>query len=746
MKKKIITVFVFCAAYFAAHAQENDSTRFFELDEIHVIATRAESKTPVTHSAITKNQIASSNYGQDVPFILTLLPSTVATSDAGAGIGYTGVRIRGVDPTRINITANGVPLNDAESHSVYWVNIPDFVSSVADIQVQRGVGSSTNGAGAFGASINMRTERINYQPYSDISLAAGSYNTHREILKLGTGLLNDKFAFDARLSNINSDGYIDRASSKLRSYFAQGAYYGNSAVVKFITFGGKEETYHAWNGIDAEQMQKNRRYNSCGEIQDANGNVTGFYENQIDNYFQQNYQLLYNQTINDKWNFNITFHYTSGDGYYEEYKNARTLVEYGLQPFMADGVNIKKSNLVRQKHMINDFFGNIFSVNYKTQKLSVSLGGGINRYVGDHWGNVVWVKNYVGNLDTNHEYYRNYTGKTDANIFGKTNFEIIENLNIYTDLQYRVISHKINGKNDSWDWINVTMQVLKVDNTYRFFNPKFGLHYKINAENSVYASFAVGNKEPTRNNFTDAKFNTVPKSERLYDYEAGYSFAGKYIDFNATLYYMNYKNQLVLTGETNDIGEALTDNVAKSYRAGVELSAVVKFADWLNWNVNATFSKNKIKNYTEYLDDYDENWNALYTQTPNYVGTATIAYSPSVIAGSLVSAKFGNFTAALHSVYVGKQYVTNSAQNDLTLAAYFLNNLRLNYLMRTKSAGTFDFGIVINNIFNKKYSSNGWGSSAYVKDTSNNIVYRSNYMGYYPQATCNFMINAKVMF
>ncbi|MDR3286087.1 MAG: TonB-dependent receptor [Prevotellaceae bacterium] len=746
MKKNVITLFVFCAAFTAALSQENDSVRIVELDEIHVIATRAESKTPVTHSVLTKSLIKSSNYGQDVPFLLTLMPSTVATSDAGAGIGYTGVRIRGVDPTRINVTTNGVPLNDAESHSLYWVNMPDFVSSVADIQVQRGVGSSTNGAGAFGASINMRTEAIDYEPYGNVSLSAGSYNTHREIVKMGTGILKNHFALSARLSNINSDGYIDRASSRLRSYFAQGAYYGNRAVVKFITFGGKEKTYHAWDGTDAEQMAKNRRYNPCGEIHDDNGNVTGFYENQTDNYLQHNYQLLYNQIVNDKWNFNATLHYTRGDGYYEEYKNARTLVEYGLQPFVNDGVTIKKSNIVRQKQMDNDFFGGIFSLNYKTQKLSASLGGGINRYVGDHWGNVIWVKNYIGNLDANHEYYRNYTGKTDANIFAKANYEIAKNLNVYADLQYRHISHKINGENDSWDWINGKMQDLTVDNTYSFFNPKFGLHYQISSTSNAYVSFAVANKEPTRNNFTDAKFDATPKSEQLYDYESGYNFRNNIFNFDATLYYMNYKNQLVLTGETNDIGEPLTDNVAKSYRAGIELAVGIKFTDWLTWNVNATFSKNKIKNYTEYLDDYDEDWNSLYTQTANYTGTTTIAYSPSVIAGSLLSAKFGNFIAALHSVYVSKQYVTNSEQNDLCLDAYFLNNIRVDYSLKTKSLGTFNLGIAVNNIFGKKYSSNGWGSSAYIKDAAENVLYRSNYMGYYPQATCNFMINLSATF
>jgi iron complex outermembrane receptor protein len=746
MKKIVITMFVFCSSLAWAYSQENDTTRIIELDEIQVIATRAENRTPVTHSLVTKSRIESSNYGQDVPFILMLMPSTVATSDAGAGIGATGIRIRGVDPTRINVTANSIPMNDAESHSVFWVNIPDFVSSLADMQIQRGVGSSTNGAGAFGASINMQTESLSYEPYGKVLLSAGSYSTHREIVKLETGLLKNHFAFGARLSNINSDGYIDRASSKLRSYFVQGAYYGNGAVVKFISFGGKEETYHAWDGIDSEKMKINRRYNPCGEIRDENGNVTGFYENQTDNYLQYNYQLLYNQRFNDKWNFNVTLHYTRGDGYYEEYKNDRTLIEYGLQPFISGEETIKKSNLIRKKQMDNDFFGGVFSLNYITQKISASLGGGINKYVGDHWGNVIWVKNYIGNLDANHQYYRNSTDKADANIFVKANYEIYKNFNLYADLQYRRITHAIHGENDNWDWINGKMQGLNVDNTYNFFNPKFGFHYQISKQSDAYLSLAVANKEPTRNNFTDSKFDAVPKSEKLYDYELGYNFSSSRINFGATLYYMNYKNQLVLTGETNDIGEALTDNVAKSYRTGIELMFGFKFTDWLHWNINTTFSRNIIKDYTEYLDDYDENWDALYTQTANYISTTDIAYSPAVIANSLVSLRFGNFNAALQSVYVGKQYVTNSKQNDLKLDAYFINNVRVDYTLRTESFGTFNLGMSVNNIFGKKYCSNGWGGSSYIKDIDGNVMYRSNYMGYFPQATCNFMVNLSMQF
>ena len=764
--------------------EKADSIKTLQMDGIQVSATRAGSTTPVAYSDLSKGQLSKVNNGQDIPYLLTLTPSVVATSDAGTGIGYTGVRIRGVDATRINVTSNGIPLNDAESHSLYWVNMPDFASSVEDIQVQRGVGTSTNGSGAFGGSINLRTEPLGLKPSSEVSFSGGSFGTHREMVKVNSGLIDGRWAFNARLSNIHSDGYIERASADMKSWYAQGAYYGDRTVVKALVFGGREKTYHAWDGIDRWQMAENRRYNPCGEIEslvrdsdgqpllDKYGNrqyhVTGFYANQHDNYIQNHYQLILNHNINSRWRFNATLHYTTGDGYYEEYKNGRTLVEYGLVPFLAsdpslpdyagaDG-KVEKSNLVRRKQMQNGFGGGVFSLQYTGDKLQATLGGGWNRYAGEHFGRVIWIKDYIGDLDPSHEYYRNETDKRDGNIFVRANYEAFRGFNIYADMQYRRIHHRIDGRNDNFDWREGVedMQELKVNNIYNFFNPKAGIFYNINRVHNVYASFAVAHKEPTRNNFTDAKFGSVPKPERLFDYEAGYAYNGKIFRAGVNLYYMDYKDQLVLTGETNDIGEPLSDNVAKSYRAGVELTAGVKITEWLRWDRNATFSRNIIKDYTEYLDDYDRNWESLWTQTSNYVGETTIAYSPSVIAGSLISLEFGGFTASLQSLYVGSQYVTNSRQDGirengewvlepLKLDAYFVNNLRLGYTFRLRGMKSIEIGVAVNNLFNEKYSSNGWGYSSLIHKEDGSTE-RYNGMYFFPQAGTNFLVNLTLRF
>lgn len=795
MKRKIfIVAAMFASACPAVTAQKADPTNYvvynsyedykkadtirtIALEQIQVTATRAGATTPVAHTEISKEQLSKINFGQDIPFLLTLTPSVVATSDAGAGIGYTSVRIRGVDASRINVTSNGVPLNDAESHSLFWVNMPDFASSVEDIQVQRGVGTSTNGSGAFGGSINMQTESLSKDRYAEASFSYGSFNTHKEYVKVNTGLIGGHWAFGARLSNLHSDGYIDRAFTDQTSYFAQGGYYGKNTVVKFMTFGGTEKTYHAWNGISASQLAENRRYNSCGEIKDivrdADGlpvlnpdgspktAVTGFYNDQTDNYVQTHYNLILNQRIGLQWNFNATLHFTKGDGFYNEYKNAATLTEYELKPWLAadpekegyadDNGYVKKSNLIRRKMMDNGFGGGVFSFNYSGERLSAYFGGAANRYDGDHFGKAMWVKNYVGDLAPEHEYYRNHSIKDDANIFARANYEVTRGLSIYGDLQYRYIHHTIKGVGDKWNWIDNTRQMLNVDRTYNFFNPKAGLFYEINKHHSAYASFAVAHKEPTRNNFTDAIFGTTPKSERLFDYEFGYTFRSKIFTSSINLYYMDYKDQLVLTGKVNDIGEPLSDNVAKSYRAGIELTAGVQITKWLRWDLNATFSRNRILDYTEYVDDYIVNqfgdWEMTGTQTSvNYKDTE-ISFSPSVIAGSLITATVGNFSASLQTQYVSSQYVTNSMQNGvksadgnwkldpLKLDAYCVSNLRLNYTFNLPAMKFINVGLAVNNIFNKMYSSNGYGYSMMIKEGDS--TFRYNDMGYFPQAGIN---------
>ncbi|WP_300851728.1 TonB-dependent receptor, partial [uncultured Bacteroides sp.] len=590
-----------------AQAPEKDSLQTVGLQEVEVIATRATAHTPVAYTNLSKEQLKKANTGVDMPYLLTFTPSVLTTSDAGAGIGYTSIRVRGTDATRINVTTNGIPMNDAESHSIFWVNTPDFASSLQDVQIQRGAGTSTNGAGAFGASINMQTQGISPTPYAEFSGSYGSFNTHKETVKAGTGIINGHWGFDARLSNVSSDGYIDRASVGLNAYFLQGGYYTDNTSIRLITFANKERTYHAWNYASKEEMEQyGRRYNSCGLMYEDEKGVQHFYEDQTDNYIQKHYQLLLNHRFNSQWNMNIGLHYTKGDGYYQEYKTRRTLVEYGLSPFVFDDKEVTKSDLVRKKAMDNKFGGGIFSFTYKGDRLQATLGGALNRYDGDHFGRVLWVKSYVGDLNPDTDYYFNNATKNDGNIYLKANYELAKGVNAYMDLQYRHICYKIDGTNDKYNWLASEMQRLDIHENFGFFNPKAGLSWQINPHHRLFVSFSEAQKEPTRNNYTDGRFDEHPKPERLLDYELGYTFAGKTFQAGANLYYMDYKDQLVLTGELNEIGEAMASNVPDSYRMGVELMANLRLPCGFTWNINATLSKNRVKNFTETLFENEE--------------------------------------------------------------------------------------------------------------------------------------------
>lgn len=770
-------------------------TRTYKLDSVEITSTRATATTPVVFSTIKQREISQNNHGQDMPFLLQFTPSVVVTSDAGAGVGYTGIRIRGTDATRINVTVNGVPMNDAESHGLFWVNTPDIASSMADIQIQRGVGTSTNGAGAFGGSINMRTESIAAQPFGEIMASYGSYNTHKQTLKFGTGLLGGRWAFDARLSNIHSDGYRDRASTDLKSYFAQGAYYAKNTVLRFVTYGGKEETYHAWDAIDASQMKADRRYNPCGEIYrvvrdsegkpvyeqatnldgtptvDGDGNpvmklkteLHGYYDDQTDNYVQSNYQVQLFQSLGERWTLNATLHYTKGDGYYEEYKGARTLEEYGLKPFAvadpsmepyAKKGKVVKSDLVRRKMMDNWFAGGVFSVDYKSDRLQAALGGAFNVYDGDHFGRVIWVQNYAGDpsFDPAHRYYNNNGRKEDLNLYLKANWQVTNGLFLYGDLQYRHIDYTIEGRNDNWDWTANDyageMQRLDINDKFDFLNPKAGIMWHISPAFNAYASVAIAHREPTRNNYTDATIidgkYISPKAERLTDWEAGATYRSRRVTAGVNLYYMKYKDQLILNGKVNHIGEPLADNVPDSYRMGVELSAGWQIASWLRWDVHATLSRNRIENYTEYVDDMDKTGEYTYTQTDNPIGDTDISFSPSVIAGSNIIMNYGKFNLSLQTSYVGDQYVTNSEQKELKLDDYCVSNLTVGCVLPLPSMRSLALSLAVNNIFNAKYCSNGYGWSNMVVDGSSKS--RLNSMYYFPQATTNVMANVVLRF
>ena len=734
-RRTLLGCLIMAALPSALYAQEAVSDSLHtNLQEVEIMSIRATKTTPVAYTNIGREELNKGNTGVDLPSLVSMTPSAVATSDAGAGIGYTSLRIRGTDGTRINVTANGIPVNDAESHNVFWVNLPDLASSVNDIQIQRGVGTSTNGAGAFGASINMQTSAFNTQPYAGFSGSAGSFGTHKETLRAGTGIIRDHWAVDLRLSDIGSDGYIDRASTNLQSYYLQGAYYGNNTSVRLITFAGEEETYHAWNYASKEEMQQyGRRYNSCGYMYtDADGKAH-YYDNQTDNYRQQNYQLLVDHHFDNRWSLNAGVHYTKGDGYYQEYKSGRKLVEYALQPFTVDGSEVKKSDLVRKKAMDNHFGGAVFSLNYKDDRLSASLGGAANRYFGKHFGKVLWVKEYIGELIPDHEYYRNNGAKNDANIYLKGDYRIADGLNLYADMQYRYIRYKIDGHNDKWNDATGALQQLAIDEEFSFFNPKAGLSWQIDRNNRLFASVAVAHKEPTRNNYTDGKLHERPTAERLIDYELGYTFGNRWLHAGANIYFMDYKDQLVLTGELNEIGEPLAANIPRSYRAGIELMAGITLPCGFRWDANATFSRNRIKEFTEVLydDDTYERWEINHGET-------RLSFSPDIIASNTFAYSWHGLEASLQSQYVGKQYMSNSDQEEHRLDAYFVSNLRLAYTFKLPHTKSITAGVTIYNLFDEEYENNGYAGSGYYTD-ADGTRHRYNYAGYAAQAGIHFM-------
>ncbi len=753
-----------------------DTLKAKELQEVQVVSTRATKKTPMAYTNINKQAIQSINYGKDVPYLLALTPSVTLTSDAGNGIGYTSLRVRGTDPSRINITANGIPMNDSESSSLYWVNFGDFASSAQSIQIQRGVGTSTNGAGAFGATVNMLTDNVGAKPYVGMDFSGGSYYSHKETVRFSTGLINDHWGIQGRLSNIGSKGYLDRASTKLNSYFLQAGYFSDNTMVKFITFNGQEETYHAWNYTSKyEQSLYGRRYNSCGEYYTEDGK-TAYYDNQTDNYHSQNYQLIWNQRLTNLWNLNAALHYTRGDGYYEEYKDGRDLYEYGL----CKTKETANSDLIRRKQMGNDFYGAIASANYDNkQNLTANIGGGWNKYIGNHWGNVIWAKEPADvKLTPDFEYYRSKAKKSDFNIYGKVNYQLVDGLNAYVDLQYRHVDYKMQDPRDEYLGTAFTGAYV-INEKYDFFNPKFGLNYDITPNHKVYASYAISHKEPVRNNFqnyyadmmkanatgTEGKIGK-PTAERLNDLEAGYKYQSSKFTAGANFYYMNYKDQFVLTGEIDNIGEAITRNLDKSYRLGVELEAAWAPINWFRWDANATWSKNRVKDLTIQLED-----GSNYT----IEGESPLSFSPDFIFNNIFTFQYAGFKASIQSQYISDQYLTNTGfktmecndkWNDdyepvgnttyetLMLKHHFNTNLDLSYHFSLKKIGMKDatIGITLYNIFDAKYDNNGWAAPQYrvengtlkAVNTWGNRDYQA--AGFAPSAPFNWMAHLSINF
>lgn len=712
-------------------------------EEVFVYSTRAGDKTPVATTEILKTQIKERNLGQDLPFILNSTPSFVSTSDGGAGIGYTGFRIRGTDANRINVTINGIPFNEAESHDVYWVDLPDISSSIESIEIQRGVGTSTHGAAAFGATINLQTGSLKKDAYAEYSGSYGSFNTFKNTLSIGSGLIDGHFSFDARISKISSDGFIDRAESDLKSFFISSAYYSENSILKLNIFSGKEKTYQAWNGVPSVRLKNDlegmKRYEehwlySSEETQNmiSSGSRTYnlyTYENQTDNYQQDHYQLLFSHMFGNYININAALHYTKGKGYYEQFENDEDFSDYGLPNPVIGSDTISNTDLIRQKWLDNDFFGGTFSFNYKKGNSDFILGTGWNEYIGNHFGNIIWSSISL-DFDKGYEWYRNKGIKTDFNVFMKYNYTLNDKVNMYADIQYRNITHSIEGKDDD-------LRDLGQEHLFDFFNPKLGIFYQPDKKSKAYLSWSLGHREPNRSNFTDADPNgKVPVFETLNDFELGYSYNSDFFSAGANLYLMIYDNQLILTGEINDVGSAIMTNVKDSYRSGVEISTGLKLFKSLEWNINATFSKNKILNFTEYVDDWDNG-----SQKAFEIGTTNIAFSPEIVASSVLNyIPVPNLKLSLISNYVGKQYIDNSSNNLRSLDAYFVNNFKISYNLFPKFVDQIEFHLLVNNILNEEYETNAWvysyilGGERYAMD------------GFFPQAGTNFLLGVNFKF
>jgi iron complex outermembrane recepter protein len=717
--------------------------------EVFVSALRVDDSTPIAYSNISREQIESRNLGQDIPMLIGTSPSVVSSSDAGAGIGYTDMRIRGVDQARINVTVNGIPLNDSESHGVFWVNMPDFASSTQNIQIQRGVGTSTQGAGAFGASLNMQTALMRSDAYGEVTLGAGSYGTQKANVQLGSGLLDNGWQFEGRLSKIESDGYMDRAESDLRSFYLSAARHGERSLLKVDVFSGQQVTYQAWNGVpepilnndqaqldeyiaqlflgseDASHWQANldnRRFNEYT------------YQNQVDNYQQDHYQLHYSYRFQDNWTANTSLHYTYGRGYFEQFRRNDRLSTYSINPVVIGDEVVERSDLVRRRWLDNHFYGAIFSTEYeRTDNWQLTLGGGYNEYDGDHFGEVIWAR-FAGDSDLGDRYYDNNGFKTDFNVYGKLNYYFNSRLNAYADLQYRAVTYRFLGlrvDGETGEVSDVTQRE-RID----FLNPKVGLVYRFAEGQRAFASFSVGGKEPTRRDYVDSSLDSRPDPERLYDYELGYTGRFNRIELGVNLYYMLYRDQLILTGEVNDVGNTVRENVPDSYRAGIELQVGAQLTDQFNWNGNITFSRNKIDQYEYFLDDFDQGG-----QQRQVFEDVDIALSPGTIANSIFNYRMGVFTTEWISRYVSRQYLDNTQNQSRSIDPYWVNDLVVSYefanvpLVRNITASLQLF-----NLLNEKYVTNGYTFGWISGEEQRHFNY------YFPQAERNVLMNVKIRF
>lgn len=725
--------------------------------EFSVTATRADEHTPMVYTTLSKKEIEAGNLGQDIPELMSQSPSMVFSSDAGTGIGYSYLRMRGSDQTSINVTINGVPVNDAESQNVFWVDLPDIASSAQDIQIQRGVGTSTNGAGAFGGSINLLTDDMNSKPSGAISIGYGSFNMFKGSVKVGSGLIKEHWSINGRLSYIKSDGYIDRSDAKMLSYYISAGYTSKKTTLRFISFGANENTQQAWNGVprvrldnDVQGMLDYAAASGYGPVHTENLLTSdrryNFYtwQDEVDNYSQFNNQLVLNQKINGHWFINATLHYTRGLGYFEQYQYKENAFDdnhfsdYGLADPIIGNDTITTSDFIRRRWLDNDFYGFVASINYNKSKWKVWLGGGYNRYEGQHFGEVIW-STIATTYNVPHRYYDNESIKTDGNIYLRAHYLLNDQFSLYGDIQYRNIRYTFLGIDNSGNPLNQAVNL-------NFFNPKAGINYQLNQYNRLFISFAVGNKEPNRDDYIVAPPDSRPKPQTLYDTELGYSLNFENLAFEAVFYNMQYSNQLIQTGELNDVGEEIRTNSKDSYRRGIELMLTWRPINWLEWRVNSTFSQNKINNHTEYID----NWETFGKDTL-IIAQSDLAYSPGFIAGSQLAFRLFEITTAgksksqtLHitliSKYVGKQYIDNTSDDSRSLDPYFVNDVRLNYNLGGKSIKNLEIIALLRNVFDVDYVSNGWVYKYNYKGQTNNID------GLFPQAGINFLLGVNFGF
>jgi iron complex outermembrane receptor protein len=712
-RQKIYKLSLFSILFsLCSYSQEQPKDSVKSIEEVLISGVRAKDKNPITFTNVSKAQIAPRNLGQDIPVLLNYLPSVVTTTDAGAGIGYTYMRVRGSDGSRINVTLNGVPFNDSESQGTFFVNLPDFASSLESIQLQRGVGTSTSGAGAFGASLNLQTKAAQQNSYAEIANSIGSFGTKKHTLAFGTGLHNN-FEMNARISKIKSDGFIDRASSDLFGYYFDANYITKNTIIKAIAFGGKEKTYQAWNGLEDEEKLKNdRTYNSAGQYTDEFGN-TQFYDNETDNYWQNHFQLHWNEKITSKWQSNLALHYTLGKGYFEQYREDENFSDYVLPDFNGN----TSTDLVRKRWLDNAFYGTTFSLNYKNTTTDIIIGGAANKYEGKHFGEVVWTQYYVPNSN---KYYDNFGNKNDVNFYTKASQQIGK-FNVFADLQYRMVFYQANS-----------IKFNDVNDTFRFFNPKAGITYTLNTASSIYGYFGIANKEPRRDDYESGSV----KPERLQDYELGYKFKNKKTSLNINAFYMRYKNQLVATGALNDVGSPVFENSGKSMRAGIEIEAALQLASKFVLQPNITLSTNKNKDF------YFERDGVLTN-----LGNTNIAYSPNMVIGNAITySPIKMLQISLLTKYVGEQYMGNIDAEKSILPDYTTSDLNINYEWKiNKGIKSIVFSGLINNIFDRTYESNGYFYT-YNDNWSGPGISTIEGVGFYPQAGINFLIGMNLKF